>query len=307
MQSSSVFNFYRPGYTPGGTLLGALGKTAPETQINTVLSQLIWSNAISSMCETEWGRPKNEPFVFGDPKGNASGQFGYDLQPPVAGYTVTAVDFANNNITINGTVGSPISAVGAGYNYDDNISYVGTNMYNRVKNIRYSNAAVAGQIGSGVQNITVYCYGALRDATPPVVGDVIDFAPHSNLGTAGFPGVSYNSSGGQVNRTWHPFIFMFYKVAALIPNTSAIPTSADLTLAINYLESVLMTRPITAAGRSLMVSAGQVPVTILPPVFTYVNASDTNHYMNQYLDYAQKRARRMTGILLALPEFSTQR
>ena len=52
LESSSVFNFFRPGYNPPATTLGLLGLTGPELQVTTITSQIVWLNAISALCET---------------------------------------------------------------------------------------------------------------------------------------------------------------------------------------------------------------------------------------------------------------
>lgn len=55
MQSPSVFNFFRPGYTPPQSSIGAASLVAPEMQLSTETSTLGYANFVADILEGGWG------------------------------------------------------------------------------------------------------------------------------------------------------------------------------------------------------------------------------------------------------------
>jgi uncharacterized protein (DUF1800 family) len=55
MRAPSVFNFYRPGYSPPQTQVAARGQVAPEMQITTETSALGYANFVAQILENGWG------------------------------------------------------------------------------------------------------------------------------------------------------------------------------------------------------------------------------------------------------------
>ncbi|RTL27906.1 MAG: DUF1800 domain-containing protein [Burkholderiales bacterium] len=56
MNAPSVFNFFRPGFTPQQTQIAAAGLVAPEMQITNETSVLGYANAISTVLDVGWGQ-----------------------------------------------------------------------------------------------------------------------------------------------------------------------------------------------------------------------------------------------------------
>ncbi|MGE5450407.1 MAG: DUF1800 domain-containing protein [Acidobacteriota bacterium] len=56
MRSPSVFNFFRPGYKPPQTELGARGLVAPEMQITTETTVLGYANFVAGILNDGWGK-----------------------------------------------------------------------------------------------------------------------------------------------------------------------------------------------------------------------------------------------------------
>jgi uncharacterized protein (DUF1800 family) len=56
LRSSSVFNFFRPGYMPAQTRLAANNLVAPEMQITTENSVLGYANFVTNVLATGWGQ-----------------------------------------------------------------------------------------------------------------------------------------------------------------------------------------------------------------------------------------------------------
>lgn len=56
LRAPSVFNFYRPGYTPPGTQVAALGLVAPEMQITSEPSVTGWLNVMQNVVEVGIGK-----------------------------------------------------------------------------------------------------------------------------------------------------------------------------------------------------------------------------------------------------------
>lgn len=81
-ESPSVFNFYRPGYTPPQTELGAQGMQAPEFQIVNESTSIGWVNFIAGFMR----KPPDRRYGEGDRRGI---RFDYSaLLPLVVGTTV---------------------------------------------------------------------------------------------------------------------------------------------------------------------------------------------------------------------------
>lgn len=69
MRAPSVFNFYRPGYTPPQTLVANQGLVAPEMQITTETSVLGFANFVAQVLEGglgEWNAALSRPDVLFD-------------------------------------------------------------------------------------------------------------------------------------------------------------------------------------------------------------------------------------------------
>lgn len=69
MRAPSVFNFYRPGYTPPQTLVANHGLVAPEMQITTETSVLGFANFVAQILEGglgEWNAALSRPDVLFD-------------------------------------------------------------------------------------------------------------------------------------------------------------------------------------------------------------------------------------------------
>lgn len=284
-KSPSVFNFGRPGYTPPSTILGTLGQTAPELQTNTLAAQTFWFNAISRMCETE---------LFGGRvavKSNDISRFGLDFNlTPANVFTVTAV--TASSVTFQGTFNNAITG-------SNNTKCVFIRRSDRKK---YYSDGFARPLGGGVQSFTInsdFFFNAGTIATV-AVNDMFDFFPRFELGFHGFPSNQTDAQYG-----FNPAIFTFNKLASLMTNVSTTPTLADCNIVIDYIDT-LMRRPISAQTRALMVQAGQLTATEGNPQITG-DASYANQYLNLISTRAQKRVRRMVHILLASPEYSTQR
>jgi len=285
-ESASVFNFFRPGYTPPGTLIGSLGKTAPEMQINTVDSQIRWVNAITSLCETEISGVSSSAQL--DPAGNGREAYGFDFAPDPAGFTVATI---TPTITVTGNVTSNMTS-GGRWVYFKAKKEGSTRVFD-IQHFRDN--------GSGTKTIQIHTGETLA------VGEKLFFSPLAVYGMSGFPTrfrVDGGGNGGPTNL--HPMLVLFHKVAAFFDDTITTPTTAQLDSAINYLESILMTRPISEAGKGLMRQAGSLATTA-DTVSVSGDAAFNNNYLYVNMGHAQKRARRMTGIVLALPEFSVQR
>jgi hypothetical protein len=55
MQSPSVFNFFRPGYTPQQSGIANASLVAPEMQLSSETSTLGYANFIADILENGWG------------------------------------------------------------------------------------------------------------------------------------------------------------------------------------------------------------------------------------------------------------
>lgn len=295
-QSISVFNFFRPGYTPPGTDIGLNGFTAPELQINTIDAQTFWLNSVTSMCETVFDYDSGYDTFF-NTSGNRNIHYGFDMgtapntgTPYASGFTVSSIAVNGRDLTgtcqVNANFTSAVTQLGIATRRSDGYT---TNVY------------VFRPIGTG--NLSFVA--GLQDAPTPAaaVGDIWDFSPLGVLGFSGFPNASNLSGGGERGVSGNPpCIMLFYKLVPLITNPAA-PTLSDLNAVIDYLESILMSQPISAAIRALMIQAGQVTATAKAPYYSYSDANMDNYYLNMIMTQAQIRVRRMTAILLASPEF----
>ena len=61
LQSPSVFNFFRPGYTPPQSVTASKGLVAPELQITSETSVLGYANFMASILKDGWGQWHNAP------------------------------------------------------------------------------------------------------------------------------------------------------------------------------------------------------------------------------------------------------
>ena len=287
-RSPSVFSFGRPGYVPPGTLLGTLGKTAPELQTNTISAQTFWFNAVARMCETE---------IFGGKTNltNEISRFGLDFNLTTANNAMTVTAKTTTSVTFQGTF---------------NFEATGGARTNACIFIRRSDGKkhrafeVTRPLGAGLQSFTINSEFFFNDAAIATIAlnDVFDFSPRMELGHAGFPSPPTDSGAEYAT---NPAIFTFNKLASLINSDVATPTLAQLNVVIDYIDT-LLARPITPAVRALMVSAGQLAATEGGPQITG-SAAHNNHYLNLASTRAQKRVRRMMHVLLVSPEYSNQR
>lgn len=295
----SVFNHFDATYSPVNTAIGDVNKLAPELQPNSIATQAIWANQVSSMCETMPTPSGGGDFFYG---GNTSstdctGNYymaGMDFTPSTAGFTVTAI--AGNNVTVQGIKVDNMTST--------NYSYLP--MINRANgNIYYGFANVPS--GTGSKTFVVDTRNFNNNALAlPAVGDIVDFVPLAMLSIGGFPTRGRSLGIGVANANYQPCQVIFHKVANLLPNSATTPTDAELQPAVDYLESILYTRPLSAQGRALAYAQGKVTATSDAPAHVG-DAAFTNNWRNLQMNFAQKRARRMTAILLHLPEFVTQR
>ena len=298
-QSPSVFNFYRPGYVPPGSKIGSLGLTAPELQLATTDAQITWANYVSSIVETH--QPTSVPTTtLLDPRGDAN-IFGVDLIPPSGGYTVTAIGATNVTLTGTTTEGFTSSQTVRAYAKRRSDGRLFTSGADGIANISKGS-------GSGLVTITVPLASWVGGTGVAIaVNDVIDFSTMSVVGYGGLPNRHAILGGGATGKTTHHgTIIMFHKVANLTPNTAVTPTTDDLNPAIDYIESVIMHKQISAEVRALMVQAGQIPVTEVLGTNSTGGTDVTNKWQNYIATYQQQRARRMVGILLVSPEFLNQ-
>lgn len=294
MESSSVFNFFRPGYTPPGSTLGTIGKTSPESQVNTVDSQIVWSNAINALCETEF-IPYDDTYSNPQTQTHDTPTSGFNFGMPAGGFTVTVAPTGGfSNMTVSGFCEAFTSFTG--------------NFFFWAR--RRSDGLIVYCVGTpptgaaGVKSVVVFISDSRPTTYPIAVNDVFDFSPLAVHGNSGWPSASMITGGNaEIKQDFYPCIMTLHKIANLIPSTTTV-TTADLNPAIDYMESILMSKPISAEIRALMVQAGQVPATAnIQPVVG--DATVTNKWLNIIYDLPQKRARRMLGILLVSPEFST--
>jgi hypothetical protein len=56
MRSPSVFNFFRPGYSPSQTLIGDAKLVSPEMQITNETSVLSYANFVTGILRDGWGQ-----------------------------------------------------------------------------------------------------------------------------------------------------------------------------------------------------------------------------------------------------------
>lgn len=319
MQTPSVFNFYRPGFTPPGTVLGELGLTSPEMQLLNLDSQITWANLVSSACDTWESSTNGGAFPTAsnesvDHRTMDYTEFGLDFNPHPDGWTVTSVTGSAGNWQIEATGTLNATFVHNRQFSPMSVYFVVRTKANRVQ-CRFRSASVvefkngpnngySPVVGTQAQTIKLLVEIPLIE-----VGDVIDVASMIIRGRAGMGSqrsVDDNNFGSFLPNKGNNLFY--HKVAGLTPNGSATPTEAELTPAINHIESVLLNRPMSAALKAIVVQAGQVPVTdaTTSPVFTVTGAA-ANHYLNLIMTRAQKRARHMMAMVLVSPEYSTIR
>ena len=314
MYPPSVFNFYRPGYVPPGSTLADLNLTGPELQILTPESQTVWLNMVQAMCvystKLIWQHDSNNGnsrATLFDPRFSEVSRGGADLDPDANGWTVT--EKVGTVITISGN--RTLNASANFVDYGDNIFIWNrnTNEYAGAAQTTFTGSTGGFSLGAGVKTLKLSLINAARAANVNV-GDVLDFWPAYRLPCSGFPTrQALTDSNLPATIAFQPFITMFYKAATYLPNTLAI-TTGQINVGIDYLESILCSRPISPETRALMTSAANLAITLTTnPSLAYLisNTPAQNlHYNNWQQTYNQIRIRRMIAVLLSSPEFAIQ-
>lgn len=310
MNTPSVFNFYRPGYTPPSTTLGNLGLTAPESQIINTEAQIVWFNMIDAMCDYASQQPElssstDHPnrLLYNaegalDPRGG-HGRFS-GVQFDASSWTVTSK--TDTTVTVTGTITVPFSGS----------VFLGQVWINRRNDFRIGNPSGNGatfntwSAGAGAKTITLTGLN-LTQTSNIEVGDILDSPPCWYTGHFGFPTTYVITGGNQAgNRLKSPYVPLLYKAALTLPDSASNPTQAEMDVAINYLESILMSRPISTELRAIMSSAATQPVTLPSNFVPATDPITVNHYRNFRWSYNQIRIRRMLAMLLLSPEFLVQ-
>ena len=293
--SSSVFNFHRPGFKPSGTKLANIGLIAPEMQNLTMANATLWFNQICAACETRapaktrWSTGNTSTIDF-----RGGGRYtGIDLTPDAGGYTVTAktagTSFAlTGNKTLTNT-NTPSPLVG----YMKRISPADGVIFD-FGGVTKSSLTTTSGAGTAFTIST--------SLTTPNLNDIMELVPAYVMPSSGFGSTKSIEATALINLDHYPFITVFYRLANLLPNTSATPTTAQLNSVIDYLESILCIRPMSEELKVIMRNAGSVTVT--EPTHLLIGGTTvTNHYANFQMTFAQRRVRQMLVMLLASPEF----
>lgn len=308
LQHASVFNFYRPGFTPANTTLGNNGFTAPEFQITSPDSQASWVNIVLAACDyqkQDGGR--NSLNAFTDVRSNP-GEIvvtgGIDFTPNPQGFTITSIAGDRSTATLTGFIRDNAS-------FNNNSRTMNT--YNRRADT-YSNSALRfSNITKPVNNLTEV--STIIVTVVPAdwqVNDVIDFIPRFTGSGSGFFGRGLNLGGGAGNIN-NAFGTLYHVAASKLPENAspATITQTELDVAINYLESICMSRPISAQIRQYMSDVAILPIT-LPAnssSFTVPGISDAT-LLNKYTCFSynnqQIMIRRMIAVLCVSPEYSIQ-
>jgi uncharacterized protein (DUF1800 family) len=303
MASSSVFNFYRPGYVPPSTKLGDLNLTAPELQLLSAEQQIMWFNLVCMSCNTTSAQYNYSLPGIGDildPRGGWSKMPGLDLT--TMALTVTAVN-VGVAIVCSCTRASNFASLDGNNNYwsGGNRVVFTRRRDNKFFNYQWATEVTAG-MGSGARVINIGYGASLSDMQ---VGDILDVAPMAIFPTAGLAYSKVRDGGGSVQHRGFPHITLFYKLANTAPAT-ATPADAEYDAIINYLQDKLMSSAISSEIKALMISAANTVTAAESPRLTG-DASVAGHYLNWVGTLQQKRARVMLAILLASPEFCIQR
>ena len=325
-QTPSVFNFFRPGFVPPGTELGNIGLTAPELQLVNIDSQTSWSNIVAAACETlgnQEGLTDTPGSNSVDVRTGAKSVFGLDFNPDPAGWTVTSVNLTSNLFTATGRLNTVITVGG-----NNDLLFIG--FANRTKgnrlDMRFRGGFIVGFVGGtggsaflndqaepGGESLRRPAVGinqtirfTAENPSLVAVGDIIDVISLQNCGRSGIGASKFiDGNGALTDYPQKGNITVFHKVAGMIPNTTTV-TSADLTPAINYLESILLSSQMSNELKGIVTSAGLLTVTDTIPNITG-DAVFENHYLNLVMNKSQKRARHMIAMILASPEFQINR
>lgn len=306
MNTPSVFNFYRPGYVPPSTAFGELGLTAPEMQIHNAEAETVWVNMVEAaidykdqqttfpLRDTGYQTLDNTHEGMLDLRGGSASLIGMDTK--ISEWTVTAK--GAGSLTFNFTPEFVTTSGDARFNF-----YARNRRTGEILNNYY----VVVSSGSGTKSVTVTSLpqGHVDNTN---IGDVYDCRDCATLPHSGFPTRKYFDGGGVPRpRTYQHAVTMLYKMANTLPNDSANPTQGQIDTAINYLESILMSKPISSELRALMSQAAVLPVT-LPArrIAGVTDATSLNSFAYYYHTYNQVRIRRMLGLLLLSPEYGIQ-
>lgn len=314
LSSPSVFNFYRPGYVPPKTELGELSLTAPELQITTAETQTLWTNIALAATSYE-----DQFYNLGE------------FFPPNGTWTWESLDprsgkGRNQGLNLSGRTTATVTEL-----WRDVPEAFGTGFRADVANLEHAIPAGMGGWLVHLYHRRLGAYGLYRcdrpNATGPAnltfvamstdfwdrtaqssanmqtpghlqVGDVFDVAEFFAVGHSGFPGRFLGTD-------WQPFITLLHRAATSLPDTPTV-TNVQLNGAIDYLEGVLMTAPISDELRQLMKDAANKPVVLPKRLLDSGDSAFLNHYRYMVYGYSQIRIRRMLAILLVSPEFCTQ-
>jgi uncharacterized protein (DUF1800 family) len=309
--SPSVFNFYRPGYVSPKTELADLGLTAPELQVTTSESQSLWCGIV--LGATAYG---DLVHVDGTDSIMPTGAYSGDLMDP-RGNTprIGGLNFKTTTVTVTtaGTLSGANTVFNATAQLDDAIPmYLGNvTMYHR----RLGGYVLAWVYqrpnASGALTLSFQARNAIADRrTQPYstismnvantafqVGDVLDVAEMFVFGLSGLAGES--GTGFQSHIT------VLHKAATKLPDTATV-TDTDLNTGIDYIESILATRPISAEIRQLMKDAANQPIVLPTRTHAAYDSGLLNNYRYMVYGYSQIRIRRMLAVFLVSPEFCTQ-
>lgn len=303
-ESPSIFNFFLPDFQPKGEVLEQINKASPESQIEVSGTKTAWANMVLQLCDTQMPESAfdnfvelpTSPNVINNPTGN-QGVSGFDFVPSSTGYTVTAV--SATHVTIGYTI-MRTTTTSRQLAFRARRQSTGLTHGILLGNMPLGTAGGAGSFAFFVANGSASSY---------VLNDVLDIEPLVITGYAGFPNRKLLNTGNNlVTASWHTYNILFHSVANQLTslNAVALPTEAQLTPAISYIESILMTQPISTEIKALMVQAGQVPRTAIAP---YIDGDTAwlNNFKHVVMSVAQLRARAMVAMLLVSPEFSSLR
>lgn len=305
----SVFNFYRPGYTPPSTTLGTIGLTAPESQVINTECEIVWMNMVDAMCDyasqSANTTTAHTNYIAYSYEGILDPRNGQGRHP--------GVQFVTSNFTCTAKTATTLEFTGnVSVPYSSNFGNLGQIWVNRTNNYRIG---TPNEVGATYANITagtgtkvVSLTGLTTTVTDNfTVGDLVDSPAALYTGHFGFPTRQVVTGGGQAGtRNDQPYIPFLYKAALNLPDSAANPTQPEMDVAINYLEFILMSRPISTELRAIMSSAATQAVTLPTNFVPCTDPLTVNHYNNFRWSYNQVRIRRMLAMLLISPEFLVQ-
>lgn len=306
-QTPSVFNFYRPGYVPPSTTFGELGLKAPEMQVHNTEAATVWANIVHAAVDF--------PDMVSNSIGYATSGTAFEqlLDPRGQTIRIRGFDVAGSDWTVTAKTASTITLEGNTTLVTTNSTgrmarFIGVNR--RTNRVMTDATATSFTIPSGTatKSVTVSSFPTtVTDDTN--VGDVIFVPATFWMPHSGFPSHRFITSGAiPASTEQQPATTLFYRAASTLPDSPDNPTQAQIDGAIEYLESIFMSRPISASLRALMSQAATLPIT-LPNRYPGMDVSDSaslNHYRFFYYSHNQVRIRRMIGLLLLAPEYSVQ-